>query len=348
MQTTLQDRNLESTTSLETTEKKMIPTISIIVPIYGVEKFIARCARSLFDQTSDSVEYIFVNDCTKDKSMEVLHTIIQEYKKYNLHVKVVSHTENKGLPSARNTGLNIATGEYIFHCDSDDWLEKGAIAQWIDTINRTHADIIWFDYFLSFKENERRFTQKEVETPMDCLKGMLSGSMKYNVWNKISKRQLYTEHQIHFPDGYGMGEDMTIIRLFAYAQTVTYLPKALYHYVQLNQNAYTKTCSEQYLLQIRHNADEILRALSTTLGGRLDKELQFFKLNIKFPFLISNNKESYLRWLEWYPEANRYIDQNLSFSLRARCIQKAAIHHQFWFLRLHYLLFKIKYGVIYK
>jgi glycosyltransferase involved in cell wall biosynthesis len=326
----------------------MYPLISVIIPIYGVEKFLNRCASSLFEQASDAIEYIFVNDCTQDKSMEILQSVMQEYESGHLNVRVLTHTENRGLPSARNTGLAAATGEYVYHCDSDDWIEGGMMALLLEAINKTHADIIWFDFFLSFEKNERQFNQQVKETPEECLKAMMSGKMKFNVWNKLVKRNLYTEHQIQFPDGYSMGEDMTMLKLFAYAQTVSYLPHALYHYIQLNQNAYTKTCSEQALLQIRHNVDDIILFFSTTFGDKYDVELQFFKLNVKYPFLISEDRISYRRWLTWYPEANPYIDQNTSFSCRAKILQKMAILHQFWFVRLHYILFKIRYGIIYK
>ncbi|MDA4743656.1 hypothetical protein, partial [Enterobacter hormaechei] len=66
---------------------------------------------------------------------------------------------------------------------------------------------------------------------------MLGGKVRYNVWNKLVKKELYTDNNIWFPDGYGMGEDMTMIKLFAFAKKVNYLPKALYHYVQLNEEA---------------------------------------------------------------------------------------------------------------
>lgn len=326
----------------------MSPTFSIIVPVYNVESFIARCARSLFEQSLPGIEYIFVDDCATDRSMEVLQRVIEEYENSGLNIKIISHLENKGLPSARNSGLNVATGEYIYHCDSDDWIEEGMMKKLYTVIQKTHADIIWFDCYLSFRERERWIRQQTQETPMDCLKAMLSGRMKFNVWNKLVKRKLYIEHGILFPDGYGMGEDMTMIRLFAFAERVSYVPLPFYHYVQSNTNAFTKTFSDKHMLQVRHNTDETIRFIRSVYGEQLDKELQFFKLNVKFPFLISNKKTLYRLWLDWYPEANAYIHQNAELSFRARILQLMALYHQFWFVRIHFLLFKLKYGTIYK
>ena len=326
----------------------MSPMFSIIVPVYNVENFIARCARSLFGQSERDIEYIFVNDCTKDCSMEVLHRVMDEYKQAGLNIKIITHEQNKGLPSARNSGMSVATGEYIYHCDSDDWIEENTMEKLHTVIRETHADIIWFDCYLSFRERERWIGQQVRETPRECLKAMLSGKMRFNVWNKLVKRKLYVEHAILFPDGYGMGEDMTMIKLFAFAEKVCHVPLPFYHYVQLNPNAFTKEFSDKHLLEVRHNTDETIRFVHSVFGNQFDKELQFLKLNVKFPFLISKEQAAYRRWLEWYPEAGSYIRQNKGLSLRARLLQQMALYHQFWFVRLHFLLFKIKYGIIYK
>ena len=322
-------------------------SISIIIPVYNVERYIERCVRSLFEQTLENIEYIFVDDCSPDKSVEILRRLINEYK--GLSVRIISHEQNRGLPSARNTGLAAATGEYVFHCDSDDWLEKDAMEQLFQAAKTNQADIVWCDWFLSFRDNERYMKQKETETPIDCIKAMLAGHMKYNVWNKMVKRSIYIDNRIDFPDGFGMGEDMTMIQLFAFAKKVCYVPKALYHYVQLNMSAFTKTTSETHLSQIKYNANRTIEFIQNRYGNALDKELQFFKLNIKLPFLITNKKDSYRRWLAWYPEANRYINRNKMFSLRIRLLQQAAMKRQFWIVWLYYhLIVRMIYGVIYK
>jgi len=323
--------------------------VSIIIPIYKVENYIERCVRSLFEQTLASIEYIFVDDCSPDQSTTILHQLIKEYETKTLSVKIITHQQNKGLPSARNSGLAVATGEYIFHCDSDDWLEKDAMEKMFQTAQTCKADIVWSDWFLSFRNNERYMQQKGKETPTDCIKAMLSGRMKYNVWNKLVKRNLYIDNQISFPDGFGMGEDMTMIQLFSFAGKVCYIPVALYHYVQLNTGSFTKTASETYLLQILHNANRTIEFIQNRYGDDLEKYLHFFKLNIKLPFLITNDTDSYRRWLEWYPESNVYINQNKMFSCRIRFIQRAALKRQFWIVRLYYyFVIKIMYGVLYK
>lgn len=100
-------------------EKLIMVRVSIIIPIFKVRNFIERCVCSLFGQTLKEVEYIFVDDATPDDSIEILEACIVRYPERKEQVRILKHEQNQGLPTARNTGLAVATGEYVFHCDSD-------------------------------------------------------------------------------------------------------------------------------------------------------------------------------------------------------------------------------------
>lgn len=323
--------------------------VSVIIPIYKVEKFIERCARSLMEQTLKDVEYIFVDDASPDGSISVLQKVLADYPERINYVRILTHTENKGLPAARNTGLAVAQGEYIFHCDSDDFVERDMLGQLYSKAIKTDADIVWCDWYLTFENSERYMKQPDYATPLEALKAMLGGAMKYNVWNKLIRRSLYVENEITFPAGYGMGEDMTIILLFAYAKEVVYFPHAFYHYVKLNTNAFSQTYSKRHLLELQHNVTTITNKLETLFGNTLEQEIAFLKLEAKFPFLFSNDKEKRKLWDEWYPEANRYILHNRNISVRSRLIQWCAWKHLKVIVNIYrWLLNKIVYGIIYK
>lgn len=327
-----------------------MPHISVIIPVYKVEAFIGRCAESLLSQTmNEGVEFIFVDDASPDHSIEVLQKVLERHPERMPQCRIIRHEQNRGLPAARNTGLAGAVGEYIFHCDSDDFVEADMLETMYCTAIGAAADIVWCDCLLTFEQNERCLRQPSYTTAEDALKGMLAGAMKYNVWNKIARRRLYTENGIRFPDGHGMGEDMTMIRLMACAHTVAHVPKAFYHYVKTNAGAFTNTFSERQLADIRHNADETTAFLRERLGEKIEEPLAFFKLSLKYPFLFSGSRAQYELWRQWYPEANAYISGNRSVSRRARFIQAAAAKGQYWIVWLHYVLvYKIVYGIIYK
>lgn len=323
--------------------------VSVIVPIYKVEGFIERCVRSLMEQTLGEVEFIFVDDASPDRSIEILHRTLTDYPNRQQQVRILTHEVNKGLPAARNTGLEVATGEYIFHCDSDDFVEREMLAEMYEAAKKADADIVWSDFWLSFEQNERYMKVRNYATPQEALNGMLEGAMKYNVWNKLTRRTLYSENHIAFPTGHSMGEDMTMIRLMACAKKVAYIPKAYYHYVRLNMSALTQTFSERHLIDIRHNVDETVAFLRAKLGTGIEPQLALFQLSIKLPFLISDKRSDYERWRSWYPEANRAIWQAQSLPWRTKMIQWLAAKNQFWPVWLYYkILYKFIYGIIYR
>lgn len=321
--------------------------VSVIVPIYRVQMFIERCAKSLLSQTLKEIEFIFVNDASPDNSMKILRNVISRYPKRN--IIILEHEHNKGLPAARNTGLSIASGEYIFHCDSDDFVEPDMLLTMYEKAKQTDADIVWSDWYLTFKQNERYMKEPSYATPYEALRGILSGTMKFNVWNKLVKHRLYTDNKIYFPSGHAMGEDMTMICLIGCAKSVSYIPRAFYHYVRINTNAYTQTVNSKALQDIRYNVNKVLTFLKDKTCPIKSEEINFFKLNVKLPFLISDDKIQYKLWEEWYPEANKYIMLNNELPFRTRLLQWMAWHKQFWFAHLYYKLFiKLRYGIIYK
>ncbi len=324
--------------------------VSVIIPVYGVEKFIRRCAESLFMQTLKEVEYIFVNDCTKDDSMGVLKEVLGKYPERASEVTILEHEQNKGLAGARNTGLAQARGEYVFHCDSDDFVEVTMLEKMYNAAKIADADVVYSDFYISFERNERYMGNPDYSTAYDLLcKGFLGGHTKYNVWNKLVRRSIYVDNGIVFPEGHNMGEDMTMIMAAACSDKVVYVPEALYHYVKLNTGAYSNTTSEKHLTDIRFNMDRTIAFLEKRFGNSLERDIINFKLSNKLPFLISDNVMEYRRWQEWYPETNKYAFKRDDSSLRLRVIQWAAAKGQFWIVKLHYwLVFKLVYGVIYR
>ena len=133
------------------------PKVSVIVPIYGVENYIERCARSLFSQTFKSVEFIFVNDCTKDGSMDVLSDVRKEYPEAD--IKVINLERNMGLPQARRAGVEQATGDYILHVDSDDWIEPDMLEILYERAVDTGADMVCCDWAEEYEDHDEVFSQ---------------------------------------------------------------------------------------------------------------------------------------------------------------------------------------------
>lgn len=327
-----------------------MPKVTVISPIFNVEKFIGRAIESMLSQTLDDIEYIFVDDCTFDASIKILEETISKYPQRKEYIKIIHHQENKGLPSARNTGLKYASGDYIFHWDSDDFAEPTMLEAMYDYAIKNDFDIVWCDWWLSFEKKERRMLTPDYDNPYEALRAMLAGAMKYNVWNKLVRRSLYEHFSIKFPSGYCMGEDLTMLLLFAHAKSCGRLSKSFYHYVKTNSNAFTNNLRPEHFESLKRNVLWVANKLQKIYGQSIEKEIAFLKLQSKYPLLsTSGNLEYYRLWNNWFPEANRFITENRYLSLRSTLLQLMAKHKLYGLIYLHYwFVSKIIYGVIYK
>lgn len=328
----------------------VMPKVSVISPIFKVEKFIGRAAESMLSQTLDDVEFIFVDDCTPDKSIDVLESVIAKYPERRDSIKVIHHEVNKGLPAARNTGLKYVTGDFIFHWDSDDYADSNMLEDMYSYAIDKKLDIVWSDWWLTFDNNERKMATPDYETPEEALRAMLGGAMKYNVWNKLAKRSLYENYSIRFPSGYGMGEDLTMLLVFAHAKSSGRLPNAYYHYVKSNADAFSNSVKAKHFEPLKRNVVWISDELRKIYGQSLEEDLSFLKLQSKYPLLSANGKIRYYRlWNEWFPEANKFISANQYSSLRCKLLQQFAVHKLYGLIKLHYwLVSKVVYGIIFK
>ena len=325
----------------------MISAITVITPVYNVRSFIRRCAESLFSQTYTNVEYLFIDDASTDGSIDILNDVIAKYPEKN--ITVIHHPENRGLPSSRKTGYEAATGRYIFNCDGDDWVEPTLLEKMYSAVVSQDIDYAYCDFYLSYKQSERYMKCPAFSTPDEALrKGYLSGLAKYNVWNKLIKRELY--EGVVFPvDHKKGGEDLIMLGVLSKAKSIAYVPEALYHYVKINTSAISEAFSQQRLIDIRYNADAAIKVLRDTYPMDLEREIAFFKLNVKLPFIITDDPVRYEVWREWYPEANDYIWDNDCQSFKNKIVQWLAAKELFWVVGLYFkVVYKLLYRVIYR
>ncbi len=207
-------------------------TISIIAPIYGVENYIVEFANSILSQSYPHIEFIFVNDGTKDRSIELLEALIaQKYEHLRPQIKIV-HKANGGLPAARRTGLEHATGDYIYNVDSDDWLSEGSIAKIAAKIAESGADIVYFNYVKEYPtrssvKKERAYGAGEQRL---YVRNMYNHRSFGTLCNKCVRRALFTENDIAVPK-YGYAEDCFVsTQIVGLAKSVAYLDEDIYHY----------------------------------------------------------------------------------------------------------------------
>ncbi|WP_288790683.1 glycosyltransferase family 2 protein [uncultured Elizabethkingia sp.] len=325
------------------------PLVSVIIPVYNVQDYIEKCVRSLFEQTYSNIEYIFVDDCGQDRSMEILNTLIKSYPEREPQIKVLVHSKNKGLPAARNTGVNASSGEYICNCDSDDWIALDMVESLVNIAEEKRADIVFCDLYNVFNDEITVYHQNKKETYVEYLKDFFAGYSQGSVCNKIFKRKLFTDNQIEFPEGLPMLEDLrTIVQLYYYANRIEYLPVPLYYYVKTRTSSisgdnYQK--SKGVSLDRIENVNGIQNFLNEKNITSIDLELGLLKLGAKQNLLINADSiEVFKQWRNIFPEANQYVKKShlpLYYKIVAESILK-----NFWIIpHLWILLKKMKNSI---
>lgn len=228
------------------------PKVSILVPVYGVENYIERCARSLFEQTYKDIEYIFVDDCSPDKSIEILNQVIDDYPRRKPHVRIIRHESNKGLAGARNTVVDSCQTEFLMHVDSDDWIDKDAVEKLLKLQDETSADIVVYDVKMHFPNKTVIRHKPLFRSPNDFTITLLHKKINGGVWGGLIRRTLYTDNNIRVEDGINMSEDFQVFpRLAFYAKKVATLNNVYYHYNFSNESSYThnetiNTCKQAW------------------------------------------------------------------------------------------------------
>lgn len=274
------------------------PLISIVVPIYNTEKYLEKCVGSLIGQSYRNIEIIAVDDGSPDKSGQM----IEKLAKTDERIRVF-HKENGGLSSARNYGIRKAKGEFICLVDSDDYVKQDFVAVMLESVLRNKADIavIGYNDFLP---------ERQIVSGEGAAISLLTRQENIDVvaWNKMYRKELFVDNNIWYPEGQNYEDCLTTYKLLARAQSVTYIEKSLYCYVD-RARSITKNDKKEEKLKARELAakeaeeyfkdeEDLLKAakislllskyafLDFAISGVIDKEckkdtLGWLKKNVK-------------------------------------------------------------------
>lgn len=254
--------------------------ISILVPVYKAEKYIGRCARSLFEQTYSNLEFVFVNDCTPDGSIDVLKHILAEYPERQPQTKIINHNKNRGVAAARNTLIDNATGDYLLWVDADDFIARDATEVLADKVEETGADMVCFNTaWFTEADGARMMPENDGRTPTDFILNVLNYKISSVLWGRLMRHSLFYEHNIRFIEGYNMGEDLMVLVEAAYYSKMLINEKAVLYFQDVsNHNSLSRSYSPD-------SADSILKILNILerfFAGKLDVsvELNLRKLEV--------------------------------------------------------------------
>ena len=212
--------------------------VSVIVPVYGAEKYIGRCAVSLFEQSLDSIEYIFIDDCTPDGSMNILRDILEDYPSRQKDTKILRMPHNSKQAAVRNLGLENCSGEYVIHCDPDDWVEKDIYEKMYNMARETGADITCVNLIYETCSGQEFATYNAtLKSPEDVIR---SERRKYWLPCHLVKRFIIENNHLRFFPNVNLWEDTGfLLRVYFYSTSIAYVQDYLYHYNKTNENSTT-------------------------------------------------------------------------------------------------------------
>lgn len=206
--------------------------VSVVIPVYNVQNYIERCIRSLFEQTLDSIEYIFIDDYSSDKSIDILLDVLKEYPARERYVKLFRNEKNLGQAGTRKRGIQMANGDFVIHCDPDDWVELDMYEILYNKAIKENADLVWCNYYKNFEDGrqvESLFFDKETDK-VQSIFNLVSEKKWGCLWSHMVKRRIAQSSLIIWPT-WNLHEDLYLVVQYTnLADKLTFLDRCLYHY----------------------------------------------------------------------------------------------------------------------
>ena len=314
--------------------------ISVIVPIYNSAPFLEICVDSLMKQDLNEIEYIFINDASTDDSLLVLKNTLRKYP--NKHSNIINLEKNGGISNARNIGLKYAKGEYVTHCDSDDWIDYKMYSTLYDLASKNDADIATCDFVDEYNSYRIFHSQPYSANMEDNIRRILNGDIFPSLWSSIIKRKLISTHNLSFPKDLNMGEDLLFnIQVYIYANKIIHNDSKFYHYRHSENSVCVRKSRESIDSDIAIAGH--IEAFLTEIGCKdhFFSEIQYRKFYSKLALIRDlNNKNNYREWLAIYPETHKHIMKFKKIDLKFRLILWLSANNLLFFARIIQKLIK--------
>lgn len=232
-----------------------MPKISVIVPVYNVEKYLAKCIESIINQTYKDLEIICVNDGSTDNSLQIL----ESYAKNDDRIKIVNR-ENGGLSAARNSGLDVAAGEYCYFVDSDDWIELDTIEKLIHIITSYNVDVVVHSALniaedescvITAKNNNQWFEKRSKHDGVYDVPLEINRKIPAVAWNKLYKMEIIKQYNCRFHEGLVNEDELFIWTYMIHCKNYYYLNEKLYNYFRRSDS----------IMGLRNNSPKVLDIL---------------------------------------------------------------------------------------
>lgn len=285
-----------------------MPKVSVVIPVYGVEKYIARCAVSLMEQTLDDMEFIFVNDCTQDNSIEELKRILALYPNRSAQVKIINKDYNEGLSFARKTGVENASGDYIGFCDSDDWVDITMYEKLYNKAFYERLDYVKCGHYITngiTTLSRNNVNLSDSPNKEEMLSRLLRCTGLNSVWDTLTRRKVFEDHSFKYTSDSMLEDFFLATQIIESCSSYGVVDEPLYFYFQ-NPDSISNSPSEIAYIkrgtQARDNALWIIDYIHQLYGNKYTKEevvLKNVPRRIIIPIMI--NSSNYSIWNSFFP-----------------------------------------------
>lgn len=303
-----------------------MPKVSVIIPVYGVEEYMERCARSLFKQTLDDIEYLFIDDCTPDRSIDILKSVLEEYTNRKNQVVIHRMEQNSGQAAVRKWGMQNATGDYVIHCDSDDWVDVDMYRAMYEKAVEDDADVVVCNYVESDNQSVCKRTKGyRNQTYQGFILDLMYRKVSWALWNKLVKRKLI-DNIVCYPSK-NLGEDMLLLFQMLKGTEKIMFVNGYYYYYFINPTSITHVDTiEKSVLnftQAKDNYDRVADIMSqspTREEVRAIKYMRYFQKSRLLPYF--SDKEVRSLYYSYYNDCDWDVvcNSQLPTKDRIRCL----------------------------
>jgi len=307
--------------------------VSILMPIFKVEQYLEKTLDSIFTQTYPYLEYVFVNDCSPDNSLQVLTNTINKYGLKGEQYTIITHEKNEGIAVSRTDCIAHAKGDYVYFVDSDDWIEKDSVEQMVFATKDGMIDIVGCDFMKDFISGKTTYHHENYAE--SCDENMIR-CLNYDIatvlWKLLIRRSLFDNFSIT-PHVDIVEDYIMSVKLYYFANSFVSIPKAFYHYVQYNLARVSLQTLWSVNMHIK-GVEEVEKFCRDKglLNDDVEHKLLLRKFNIKSNFL-TKQLLNYQRYEHTFPEA-KGIWREMNYSRKERIKFWLAEHGLYSLLKL--------------
>lgn len=287
----------------------MKPKVSVIIPVYNSSRFVAKCCCSLFEQTLDSLQFIFVDDGSDDGSIDIIRESLSHYPQRIPQTSFITIENNRGVGVARHAGLKEATGEYIIHCDSDDWVELDAYQCLYEKAKSEEADIVTCAYSIDSEDGASINVVPDLPKESKDLTFEL-GPQTGSLVLKLIRRDFIIKNNLQVSEDLLWGEDFCLsLKSLLLSDKTVCVDRPFYHYVQ-HFDSLTHTLNMEKcisLIQCGRLIENFLK--DHGLADHYAFQLNWLKFQLKQYLLIFPYTRDIKKWKIVYPECHQNILQ---------------------------------------